>query len=143
MMRLATPFAALLVSLLVPLLGMGCGSIEYGPSEPRQREAPRVARVDVPVTRVEGAVSCGGQQRLRIDDQVLDGSDGPAVQASGQCVVEISESIVRGQPAVVVSGQAQVVLVECRIEGDLVSQGQGQIRTPGSRHRGQVLRAAY
>jgi len=131
---------------IAPLLALvfvaGCGSIEYGPSEPRARRV-QPAPVAADPVRVDGAFACGGQQRLRIDDQVLDGGDGPAVRASGQCVVEISESVVRGQPAVVVQDQARVVLVECNIQGDMITRGQAQVQTRGSRHRGQLLQAGY
>ncbi len=102
--------------------------------------APVAAPAPAMVLAGNAPVRCGGNERIRLTEEVLDGGDGPAVVATGGCVVEISESILRGDPAVFVSGNARVSLVECRIDGDLRSAGGGQIDTRGSRHeRGRVL----
>jgi hypothetical protein len=85
---------------------------------------------------------CGGNQRIRIADQRIIGRGGPAVIASGNCVVQISGSIVMGRPAVQASGNAQVQLIESRIRGDLLSGGNAHIDMRGSRHRGRVFETA-
>lgn len=87
-----------------------------------------------------GELQCSGNQRLRIHNQVVDGHGGPAVVASGNCVIELSESIVRGTPALVASGNAQVRFVESRIIGDVRAMGNSRIDQSGSTHRGQMLR---
>jgi hypothetical protein len=80
-----------------------------------------------------GLIVCSGNQRVRISDQRLDGGNGPAVHASGNCVVDIDESIVRGVPAIVATGNAQLRFSECRIQGEILTAGNAQIETPGSR----------
>ena len=64
-----------------------------------------------------GTIRCAGNEQIRVDDEVIDGRGGPAIVASGNCVVEVTESIVRGAPAVVVTGNARVRLVESRVQG--------------------------
>jgi hypothetical protein len=107
------------------------------PSPPAASPAPAAPALP------SGLVVCSGNQRLRIDDRVIDGEEGAAIVATGNCVVEVYESIVRGQPAVHVSGNAQVHLVECRVRGDLASGGAARIHTRGTAHRGRVLRHAF
>lgn len=108
------------------------------PSQP-----PPSPQVAVAPPASNGVVVCSGQQRLRIDERVIDGQEGAAIVATDHCVLEVRESIVRGAPAVYVSGNAQVSLVECRVEGDLRSAGAASIRTSGTAHRGRVLHDAF
>jgi hypothetical protein len=93
-----------------------------------------------PAPTAGGEVECSGNQRLRIHNQVVDGRGGPAVVASGNCVIELSESIVRGSPALIASGNAQVLFVESRIIGDVRATGNARIDQRGSTHRGSTLR---
>lgn len=106
----------------------------YAPPPPQAVAMPPVG---------PAVVTCSGNDRVRIHDRVVDGRHGPAIIASGNCVVEVTESVVRGAPAVSVHGNAQVQLVECRVRGDLVSSGNARIDTRGTRHRGQVLRGHF
>lgn len=135
---------------IVLLALAGCGSITY--DEPGSASVVVTTRGGGNVSvlaesssatghssaHVSGAgVYCGGNQSVRLTNETLDGQGGPAVIASGNCVVEISESIVRG--AVLARDNATVRLVECRIQGDLSATGNANIDTPGSRHEGQRL----
>lgn len=86
------------------------------------------------------ARQCSGGQRLRIVNEVVDGGSGPAVVASGRCVVVIDEAIVRGQPAIVVTEGARVDIIESRIQGDIHRSGGAQLQMRGSRHEsGRVV----
>lgn len=98
---------------------------------PPAAPAPAVAAVAAPAN---ATVSCSGGQRIRIHDEIVDGRGGPAVVATGGCVVQISEAIIRGEPAIFVSDQARVELVESRIQGDVRSVGAAQVSTRGCRH---------
>lgn len=88
-------------------------------------------------------VHCSGNERIRVHNRHVTAEGGaPAIVATGNCVVEVSESIVRGAPAVVVEGNARVELVECRVFGDLVSGGNAHIGTRGTAHEeGRVVQA--
>jgi len=112
------------------------------PQELAPPPAPIVESTPAPSTVAGNApIQCAGNQRLRVDGEILDGHGGPAVIATDGCVVEVSESILRGEPASLVRGRARALLVECRIDGDLRSAGSAQIETRGSRHdRGRVTR---
>ncbi|HJL16452.1 MAG TPA: hypothetical protein RMH99_12395 [Sandaracinaceae bacterium LLY-WYZ-13_1] len=120
------------------------------PGPERAVPQPSPVRVEAAPVQVEaapaanGVIVCSGDQHLRIEGRVLDGGDdGPAIVASGNCVVEVSESVLRGQPAVQVHGNARVSLVECRVRGDLVSGGGARIMTRGTAHRGRTLHRAF
>lgn len=114
---------------------------EEGPPAPPDPEP--IAPPREHVVRGEAAVRCGGNERIRVHNRHVVAEDGaPAIVATGNCVVEVSESIVRGSPAVIVEGNAQVSLVECRVFGDLISGGNAGIATRGTAHEeGQVLQA--
>jgi hypothetical protein len=93
------------------------------PPAPPEAEAPASA----PVT-------CSGDERIRIVNRRVDGGSGPAVVASGSCVVEIAESILVGEPALVVTGNARAVVVESRVLGRIVTDGAAQLDMRGSTH---------
>lgn len=112
------------VTPLLFLLLVGCGSIEYGRAERRQVEAaPAPTQV----------VVCSGRERIRLSDMRIDGGQGVAIHASGQCRVDIRGSIITGQPAIYATDQARLRFRGCRIRGQVVTQGQARISTPGSR----------
>jgi hypothetical protein len=87
-----------------------------------------------------GAVQCGNGDHVRIRNQRIDGGAGPAIVASAGCLVEISESIVRGVPAVVALDGARVVLSESRIQGGIEASPGAIVATPGSRIEQLALR---
>ena len=107
--------------------------------------APPPPQPEQRVVRGNAAVRCSGNERIRISDRHVTAQAGaPAIVATGNCVVEVDESIIRGTPAVVVGGNAQVELVECRVFGDLVSGGNGRIATRGTAHEeGQSYTARF
>lgn len=111
--------------------------VVYVPWDPGAAPAaPPVASIAAPAG---GAVQCSGAERVRIHDRFVDGGSGPAVVATGACVVEVSEAILRGEPAVFVADRARVEIVESRIQGDVRSTGGGRVSTHGCRHdRGSV-----
>jgi len=112
---------------------------------PRRPAPPPAPVPPVPPRQAQpsGVVVCSGDQHLVIADRVIDGRRGAAIVASGNCVLEVRESVIRGRPAVHVSGNARVALVECRVRGDLMSGGAAQIRTHGTAHRGRILHGAF
>ncbi len=97
--------------------------------------APAPARLAVG----NGVVTCSGNDRVRVYDRVVDGGHGPAVVASGNCIVELNESIVRGHPAIHASGNAVVRVIESRIQGDILASRSVRIDSHGSRHRGSRI----
>lgn len=111
------------------------------------QQAPTPAAVVAPPTAPVAAVPapnaafvCSGNQRLNLVNRHVNGEGRIAVHASGNCHVTINEAILRGEPAVVAVGNAQVDVIESRIYGDLVSQGNAQVSVRGSRHHeGQVV----
>jgi len=117
---------------------------EYAEGAPRVSAPPPPEPAPPRRRRVEhdgdGPVRCSGNERVELSERRVVSEDGPAVVATGNCAVTISESIVRGEgAAVVVRGNARVTLVECRIYGDLVSGGNGRVVTRGSEHHGRAV----
>lgn len=115
--------------------------VVYVPWDPGAQPAAPTAPAPIVAAPTGATVSCSGGQRIRIHDEIVDGRGGPAVVATGGCVVEISEAIIRGEPAIFVADQARVELVESRIQGDVRSVGAAQVSTRGCRHdRGTMQR---
>ncbi|MCB9591874.1 MAG: hypothetical protein H6719_03990 [Sandaracinaceae bacterium] len=112
-------------------------NVVYVPWDPGAQPVPP-PRVAAPAN---GVIHCGGADRVRVYDRIVDGHGGPAVVATGACVVEVDEAILRGEPAVVVQDQARVVMTESRIFGDIQASGGGAFSTDGCRHdSGRVVR---
>lgn len=113
--------------------------VVYVPWDPGAQPAAPATAAPAVAAPAGAAVTCSGAQRIRIHDEIVDGRGGPAVVATGACVVQVSEAIIRGEPAIFVSDQARVELVESRIQGDVRSVGAAQVSTRGCRHdRGSV-----
>lgn len=113
--------------------------VVYVPWDPGAQPAAPATAAPFVAAPAGAAVTCSGAQRIRIHDEIVDGRGGPAVVATGGCVVQVSEAIIRGEPAIFVSDQARVELVESRIQGDVRSVGAAQVSTRGCRHdRGSV-----
>jgi hypothetical protein len=106
-----------------------------------QPPPPQIVQAPPPPMVGNAPVMCGAGQRLRVHNEVVDGRGGPAVIASGDCVVELSESIVRGP--IHVGDNAQVVIVECRVEGDIHASPTARVDMRGSRHRGGRFHAGH
>lgn len=131
----------------------GCGSIEYddraevrevvpsgyyvapapapapGPYVMVLPPGPQAQPAPMPAARIQ----CAGTDHVRIVNQVIDGGNGPALFASGDCFMDIRESIVRGNPAVWATQGARVRLLESRIQGGIVAEPGTIVETPGSR----------
>ncbi len=97
--------------------------------------APQVIRPPRAVATVApaGRVQCGNNDHIRLDGQVIDGGNGPGVVASGGCNLVISESIIRGEPAVLALDGARVVVRESRVQGGIRAAPSALVQTPGSR----------
>ena len=111
-----------------------------------------VATVSAPVTVAEpaagaataGAVSCGGQEAISIENKTIN-VPGDAISVSGQCAVEIANStITAGGVALTISGQGTITVTNSTISGNggvLVIGGQATLATSGSVFRGKVQRS--
>lgn len=101
---------------------------------PQPPPPPQLVQAPPPQIYGRAPVMCTGGETIRVHDEVVDGAGGPAVIAAGNCVVVLSESIVRG--AIQVLGNATVQMVESRIEGDISQSPSARVEMRGCRHRG-------
>ena len=88
-----------------------------------------------------GVLVCGNGQRIRVHDEVVQARRGAAIVAMGDCIVDVTEAIVRGRPAIIAGERAQVRVSESRIRGDVVSRDGARVNIAESRIRGDLLRS--
>jgi len=90
-------------------------------------------------------VTCGAGEHIRVHDRVVRARRGPAIVATGNCVVEVTESVIRGRPAIILQDDARVAIVESRILGDVQTPHPAQVVMRGSRlhRRARIIATGY
>lgn len=136
--------------LLAPFALVACVGTSDAYEEPAPAETDRgaeaaagpVAPVEPAGPAVQGPIECGGAQEITLEGVTLVNDEGPAVRASGGCVVTLTRSEIRGSDVgVVASGNARVTLRECRVSGGeaaVVASGNAQVALPETEVVGEV-----
>jgi len=116
------------------------------PHDPGAQPQPAPQQYTYTPQRRGGApVHCGGDEHIRVHDRRVRARRGPAIVATGNCVVEVTESVVRGRPAIILQDNARVAIIESRILGDVQTPHPAQVVMRGSRlhRRARIIATGY
>ncbi len=93
-----------------------------------------------PAAAPGGPIQCSGNRDLTLDGVVIDAPGGMAVYAEGNCTLVLRNCRLSGQRAVVVSGNGDVTLEGCTVQGAptaFVVDGNGTLRLVGTQVEGE------